>query len=86
MQLKGTRFKAAGVSYSDNRVTSSDRTNCAATLTSVFGRDRASRSRLKKALVRIRIYDTLVVIEDGSHTRKNGENLCTATTECYSED
>lgn len=63
-----------------------DRTNCAATLTSVFGRDRASRSRLKKALVRIRIYDILVVIEDGSRTRKNRENLCTATTECYSED
>jgi len=41
---------------------------------------------LKKALVRIRIYDILVVIEDGSRARKKRENLCTATTECYSED
>lgn len=32
------------------------------------------------------IYDLLVVTEDGSRTRKNRENLCTTTTEYYSED
>ena len=32
------------------------------------------------------IYDILVVTEDGSRTRKNRENLCTTTTEYYSED
>src|SRR5450631_3109477 len=32
------------------------------------------------------IYDILVVTEDGSKTRKNRENLCTTTTEYYSED
>ena len=32
------------------------------------------------------IYDILVVTEDGSRTRKNRENLCTITTEYYSED
>jgi len=32
------------------------------------------------------IYDLLVVTETGSRTRKNRENLCTTTTEYYSED
>jgi hypothetical protein len=32
------------------------------------------------------IYDLLVVTEDGSQTRKNRVNLCTTTTEFYSED
>ena len=32
------------------------------------------------------IYDILVVTEDGSRTRKSRENLCTTTTEYYSED
>jgi hypothetical protein len=32
------------------------------------------------------IYDILVVTEDGSRTRKNRENLCTTSTEYYSED
>ena len=32
------------------------------------------------------IYDLLVVTEDGSRTRKNRENLCTTSTEYYSED
>jgi hypothetical protein len=32
------------------------------------------------------IYDMLVVTKDGSRTRKNRENLCTTTTEYYSED
>ena len=32
------------------------------------------------------IYDILVVSADGSRTRKNRENLCTTSTEYYSED
>jgi hypothetical protein len=32
------------------------------------------------------IYDILVVTEEGARTRKNRENLCTTTTEYYSED
>jgi len=32
------------------------------------------------------IYDLLVVTQDGTQTRKNRENLCTTTTEYYSED
>jgi hypothetical protein len=32
------------------------------------------------------IYDLLVVTENGARTRKNRENLCTTTTEYYSED
>jgi hypothetical protein len=38
------------------------------------------------SLDRTCIYDLLVVTEDGSRTRKNRENLCTTTTEYYSED
>jgi hypothetical protein len=32
------------------------------------------------------IYDILVVNENGLNTRKNRENLCTTSTEYYSED
>jgi hypothetical protein len=32
------------------------------------------------------IYDLLVVTHDGARTRKNRENLCTTSTEYYSED
>lgn len=38
------------------------------------------------SLDRTCIYDLLVVTEDGARTRKNRENLCTTTTEYYSED
>jgi hypothetical protein len=38
------------------------------------------------AVGRTCIYDLLVVTENGARTRKNRENLCTTSTEYYSED